>query len=194
MDTRFLYTILVGLVACERLYELRLTRKHRTLLLLRGGRDGESLWQYRAMVAFHTAFLVSCPLEVYLLERPFRAGLAVVAGFVLAAAMALRYWAVRTLGERWMTRVMVVPGEPPVTGGPYRFVRHPNYTAVVLEVASLPLLHSAWLVALVATLLNAVLLFFRIRSEEAALLSLPGYERLFAGRGRLLPRPRVHRP
>jgi methyltransferase len=88
-------------------------------------------------------------------------------------AQALRWWCITTLGKRWSTRVVVVPGLPLVTGGPYRWLRHPNYVAVVVEGFALPLVHSAWLTALVFTLANAALLRIRIGVEDAALAAAP---------------------
>jgi methyltransferase len=98
--------------------------------------------------------------------------LSVFAGIVLGAAMALRWWTLATLGERWTTRVLVVPGEEMVSSGPYRWLRHPNYLAVVLEIAAIPMIHCAWLTALVFTIANLVLLRERIRVEEEALSRL----------------------
>ncbi len=106
---------------------------------------------------------------------------------VLLGAQALRYWAVVSLGPAWNVRVIVVPGDPPIRGGPYRFVRHPNYLAVLVEGIALPLIHTAWLTAVVMTVLNAILLRARIRCEEAALERYCGYEGRFAGTPRLLP-------
>ena len=100
-------------------------------------------------------------------------------------AQGLRWWAVATLGPRWSTRVIVVPGEPPVTTGPYRWLRHPNYLAVVLEMACLPLAWGMWRLALVFSLGNAAILWFRIRDEERALG--PEWKRAFEGKGRLVP-------
>ena len=112
-------------------------------------------------------------------------------GFVALAlalvAQALRYWAITTLGPRWNTRVIVLPEAEPVTGGPYRFIRHPNYVAVVLELAVLPLVHGAWLTALVFTVGNALLLRVRIRVEEEALGA--HYAKSFSNTPRMLPRP-----
>ncbi len=188
MDSRLAYCLLVAGVGVERLYELQLTRRNWTRARARGGREAEPPWQYRAMVAFHTLLLLAAPTEVLLLKRPFQLGLGVAMLGIVVLAQALRYWAVATLGERWMTRVVVVPGDSPIVSGPYRFVRHPNYLAVVLEVLALPLVHGAWLTALVGSILNAGLLGLRIRSEEAALRTLLGYDALLAPKGRLLPR------
>ena len=103
-------------------------------------------------------------------ERPFVPAVAALAGAALLFTMALRYWAVSSLGDRWNTRVLVEPGVPAVSGGPYRFLRHPNYLAVVVEVAALPMLHTAWLTAIVFTVLDAWMLRVRIAVEERALL------------------------
>ena len=92
---------------------------------------------------------------------------------LVVASQALRWWCIATLGPRWNTRVIVVPGMAPVTSGPYRFLRHPNYVAVVVEGIALPLVHAAWITALVFTVLNAALLVVRIRVEDAALATLP---------------------
>jgi methyltransferase len=100
--------------------------------------------------------------------------LAVVSVLALLAAQFLRMWMMRTLGDRWTTRVMVVPGEELITAGPYRWLRHPNYLVVVLEIASLPLVHSAWLTAAVFSILNAVLLWYRVGLEEDALQRYSG--------------------
>jgi methyltransferase len=86
----------------------------------------------------------------------------------------LRWWCIKTLGPRWNTRVIVVPGMPPVLSGPYRLFSHPNYVAVVVEGFALPLVHTAWVTALLFTVLNVPLLAVRLRVEEAALASLPG--------------------
>ena len=90
----------------------------------------------------------------------------------MLAARGLRWWCITTLRHQWNTRVVVIPGAPRVTGGPYRLIPHPNYVAVVVEGIALPLVHSAWLTALVFTVLNAALLHTRVRIEESALVSL----------------------
>jgi methyltransferase len=121
------------------------------------------------MVALHSALFAAAPAEVFLADRPFlpRLGMPVLA--LLAGAFALRYWAIAALGDRWCTRVIVPPGEPLVAAGPYRFLRHPNYLAVAVEVPALALVHTAWLTAIVFGALNLLLLRLRIRVEDAAL-------------------------
>jgi methyltransferase len=186
--TQTLYLSLVVAVALERLIELAITRRNlawaRQHRAREHGRD-----HYAWMVATHASFLVACPAEVIALDRPFLPLLGVPMLVLLAGAMALRYWAIATLGRRWTTRVLVVPGLPVVTGGPYRWLRHPNYLAVMIEVAALPLVHSAWLTAVVWSAANALVLRARIRSEEAALRRDSDYDRAMAGRRALVPSP-----
>lgn len=181
-DTRLLYTLLVAAVAAGRLIELRIAERHRRSLLARGGFEAGA-GHYPWMVALHTAFLISCPLEVWLLDRPFIPLLAGIMLVLLIGAVALRWWVIATLGERWTTRIVCLPGAPPITGGPYRILRHPNYLAVAAEIAALPLVHAAWITALAFSVLNAWLLRVRIRAEEAALGSVSDYKAAF-GTGR----------
>jgi methyltransferase len=186
VDSRVLYTGLVALVAVQRLAELRLAERNRARALAAGGFEAES-GHYRSMVLLHGLWIAACPLEVWLLDRPFRPALAAAMLLLFALAMALRYWVIRTLGERWTTRIVVLPGAPPITGGPYRYLRHPNYLAVIVELLALPLIHGAWATALLAGVGNALVLRVRIAAEERALAGVSDYGAAFAGRPRLLP-------
>jgi methyltransferase len=107
--------------------------------------------------------------EVLCRPRPFRRSLAGLAAALVAVGQALRYAAILTLGSRWTARVVTLPGVPPLSQGIYRYLRHPNYLGVVLEIAAVPLLHSAWWTAVAFSLANLLLLRARIRVEEAAL-------------------------
>lgn len=167
-DSRVLYTGLVAIVAVMRLVELAISRSHVARLKARGAVEVGS-GQYPWMVAVHTAFLIACPLEVWMLSRPLIAPLALAMLVLLALAAGVRYWVIATLGDRWSTRVVVLPDEPPLTTGPFRWFRHPNYAAVIVEFAALPMVHAAWLSALVFSTANAVVLRRRIRVEDAAL-------------------------
>ena len=140
---------------------------------------------FKVMTVLHTAFLFSCVGEVVLLHRPFPGALGWAALGVAVLAQGLRYWAIFTLGERWNTRIIFVPGARPVTSGPYRFIRHPNYVAVILELFAVPLIHGGYLTAIVFTLANAAMLTVRIRAEEAALGA--EYARAFSRRPRFIP-------
>jgi len=171
IDSRLLYTGLVAAVAAARLVELRVARMNLERLLARGGVEAGA-GHYPAMVALHALWLLACPAEVWLLDRPLLPPLAAAMLVLLAAAMALRYWAIASpggLGGRWTTRIVVLPGAPLIETGPYRLLRHPNYLAVVVEILALPLVHTAWITAIVATAANAMILAVRIRAEEAAL-------------------------
>ena len=121
------------------------------------------------MVGFHAALLVACIGEPALRPGPWPAPVAIPAAVAVLLAEGLRWWAVASLGGRWTTRVLVLPGVPPVRSGPYRWLRHPNYLAVIVELAALPLAVGAWRTAAVATVVNAVLLGVRIRAEEGAM-------------------------
>ena len=139
------------------------------------------------MALLHTGLLIASPLEVFQLNRPWVPLLGIVMLLFLAGTMALRYWAITSLGDRWTTRVFVVPGEPPVAKGPYRWLRHPNYLAVITEVAVLPLIHGAWWTAIAFSIGNALVLRTRIRVEEEALAKHSDYQGVFGERPRIVP-------
>ncbi len=163
-----IYTVLVVLVALERLVELVVSNRN---LQWSRARDGveTGFSHYPVMVALHTGLLVGCLLEVWLGDRSFIPALGWPMLALVVISQALRWWCIRTLGPRWNTRVVVVPALSRVTVGPYAHLSHPNYVAVVVEGFALPLVHSAWVTALVFSALNAVLLTVRIRVENAAL-------------------------
>jgi methyltransferase len=167
-DSRIAYTVLIAVVTLQRLWELGASTRHQRVLKARGAFE-VGAGHYPWMVALHSTFLLSCVAEVWLLDRPWRPLIAAVAMLVLGAALTLRWWTLATLGDRWTTRVMVVPGENLVTSGPYRWLRHPNYLVVVMEIAAIPTVHCAWLTGAVFTFANLVLLSQRIRIEERAL-------------------------
>ncbi len=179
-----LYLGLLALVALERGVELVVSARNARLARARGGVEAGQ-GHYPVMALFHGLFLVACAVEVVLLRRPFPGALGWAALAAVLGAQALRYWAIATLGWRWNTRIVVLPGVAPVTAGPYRWVRHPNYVAVIAEMVALPLVHGAWLAALVFSLGNAWLLRVRIRAEEEA-LGEP-WRHAFAGRPRFVP-------
>ncbi|MGW2652232.1 isoprenylcysteine carboxyl methyltransferase family protein [Streptomyces sp. NPDC001478] len=167
------YAALVLAVAAERLAELAVALRNTRWARARGGRES-GRGHYPAMVALHTGLLAGCLVETSLADRPFVPVVGWTMTAVVVAAQALRWWCIRTLGHRWNTRVVVVPGLPLVTGGPYRLLRHPNYVAVAAEGLALPLVHGAWVTAVVFTVLNAALMAVRVRCEDAALAAASG--------------------
>ncbi|MBJ7464994.1 MAG: isoprenylcysteine carboxyl methyltransferase family protein [Mycolicibacterium sp.] len=161
----YLFIVLIGL---ERLVELAVSRRNANWSFARGGREfGQG--HYPVMVAMHSALLLSCMAEVAFAHRPFIPALGWPMVAVVAASTVVRWWCVATLGKRWNPRLIIVPGAELVRSGPYRWIHHPNYTAVAVEVAALPLVHSAWLTAIVFTIANAAVLRVRITAENLAL-------------------------
>jgi methyltransferase len=149
-------------VAFQRLSELLVARRNTAELLARGARE-HAPGHYPLIVAVHAGWLAT--LFWLAPGRSIHWPLF----FLFLLLQAGRLWVLRTLGPRWTTRIIVLPGEPLVTGGPFRFVRHPNYLVVIGEIAVLPLVFGLWQVALVFSLLNALVLWIRIRAEERAL-------------------------
>jgi len=140
---------------------------------------------YRVMVAMHTLFLASCAAESIIVAHAISPIVSAVALVSALLAQVIRYAAVVTLGERWNTRIIVMPGTVPVTRGLYRWIRHPNYVAVVIEIAALPLIRGCWITAMVFTIANALILAVRIPAEERALGA--NYSEAFGGVARFLP-------
>ena len=171
MSSDSLYVGLVVAVAAVRVVELGVSERNRRWSLAHGGIESGA-GHYPVMVVLHTGLLVGAVAEVLLLDRPFLPWLGWPMLALLVAAHLLRWWCISSLGRQWCTRIVVVPGSPRVTTGPYRWLKHPNYLAVVVEGFALPLVHTAWITAAVFTVANAVLLRTRIAAEEQALQAL----------------------
>jgi methyltransferase len=168
MSSEVWFTLLVVLMAMERLAELVVSKRNAAWSFAQGGVE-KGRRHYVLMVLLHTGLLVGALLEVWLRRPDVIPALAGVMLLAVLLSQALRWWCIVTLGRRWNTRVIVVPGLPLVTRGPYRWFAHPNYVAVVVEGVALPLVHTAWITAVVFTVLNASLLTVRVRVENAAL-------------------------
>ena len=169
------YLVLVLLTGGERVVELVVSKRNAAAAFARGGVEyGQAHFPW--MVALHTGLLLACIAEVFLLDRPFIPWLGWPMLAIVVLCQAGRYWCIAALGPQWNTRVIVVPGAGAVTArGPYRWtwLPHPNYVIVAVEGIALPLVHTAWITAIVFTLLNAVLLLrFRIPVENEALKKL----------------------
>lgn len=166
------FVVVVALVGVERLAELVVSKRNAAWSLTRGGQEtGQG--HYPVMVVLHTGLLIAMLVEAFVRRPEVPPGLAWTMLALVVAAQGLRWWCITVLGHRWNTRVIVVPGLAPVRSGPYRLFSHPNYVAVVIEGIALPMLHASWITAVVFTVLNAALLTVRIRTENAALASLP---------------------
>ncbi len=165
------YAVLIVALTGERVVELIVSKRNWEWSRERGGTEFGA-GHYPAMVGLPTALLAGCLIETFALHRPFIPALGWPKLAVVVGAQALRWWCITTLGPQWNTRVIVVPGASRVSGGPYRFVSHPNYVAVVAEGIAVPLVHTAWVTAVAFTVLNAVLLRSRIAVENRALADL----------------------
>jgi methyltransferase len=162
-----LASIILALVTLQRLGELALARHNTNRLLARGaveiGAD-----HYPLLVSVHAAWLIS----LWVWGRDQDVNLLALALFIVMQGF--RLWILATLGSRWTTRIIVLPGEPLVRAGPYRYLSHPNYTVVAAEIALLPLALDLPLLALIFTALNAAVLVIRIRVEARALSAVSG--------------------
>lgn len=169
-----LYTIFVLATGLERLYELRISKVNARIAMEQGGNEvGRRHFPW--MVALHTSLLLGAIAEVWIFDRPFIIWLGIPMLIITLACQFARYWIISTLGWQWNTRVIVVPGAQRIRRGPYRFrwLRHPNYWIVVIEGIALPMIHTAWVTAVIFTILNAILLLgFRVPTEDEALKEL----------------------
>ncbi|WP_424102085.1 isoprenylcysteine carboxyl methyltransferase family protein [Moorena producens] len=185
MLTKYIFIGIVVAVILQRLLEVRLSDRNRTEILQRGGKEhGNNL--LGAVRILQVSWYIAMITEVWYLERPF---MPVLAAFALTATIAgqvLRYLSMQALEWRWTLPIMTVPGMPVVKSGLYRYLRHPNWLGVILEIAFLPLIHSAYLTAIVFSLANAILMSKRIQTEEKALSENTNYASIFANKPRFL--------
>lgn len=155
--------IILTLITLQRLAELFLAKRNTARLMARGGTEVGAT-HYPLIMVLHAAWLAALWLVVpgdAALSAPF-----LIAAITLQGA---RYWVISTLGPYWTTRIITVPEAPLIDKGPYRFVKHPNYIVVVMEIALIPLIFGAWKVAIIFSVLNAIMLAIRIRAENEAL-------------------------
>jgi methyltransferase len=180
------YLILLCVVAVLRLCELRISRRHQQEMITRGASKVDEP-RFRWMVVLHTGVLIGAAVEVVFLKRPFIPVLAAVCFPLFLAANAVRWWVIRTLGEHWNVQVMNSTGLGVITSGPFRYVRHPNYAAVFTEMLVLPLIHTAWITAMVGSAAHILVLSQRLRTEEQVLFSDAHYRDAMSGKPRFLP-------
>ncbi len=184
---RITYTILVAGVGLGRVIELRVSRR-RQHRLERAGMVKVPEPHFRAMVGLHGGVLAGSVLEVWLLKRRFRPHLALPALVTFLATNVLRWWVIQTLAEHWNVEVMNSLPWGVVAHGPYRFIRHPNYVAVFLELLALPLIGSAWLTAVIGSIAHVWVLKQRIGTEESVLLAHSTYREAMGPKPRFVPR------
>lgn len=180
------YLGLLVAVALLRIFELRVSRRHQQSLVKQGAvkvNQPSLLW----LALVHTGVLICAALEVVFLRRPFIPLLAAIMLVLFIGANVVRLWVVITMGQHWNVQVVNSTSLGVIVSGPFRFVRHPNYAAVFVELFSLPLIHTAWLTALVGSLVHAVAISQRISVEESVLLANAEYRAAMAAKPRFLP-------
>ncbi|QYO67395.1 isoprenylcysteine carboxyl methyltransferase family protein [Leptolyngbya sp. 7M] len=189
MDTRFLFLIIILLVLLQRLWELRISKANEIYLLHHGGqvRGSNNL---KLVKFLQLGWFAAMILEVWWSNRPLIPLLASLALLLLMTGQLLRYGSMKALGHRWTLPLITLPGVAAVDSGVYRFLRHPNWLGVILEIAALPLVHNAWITAALFSFINALLMVDRVRQEEQTLSRDSDYERLMGGRPRFLWLPR----
>jgi len=180
------YLSLLLLVALLRIVELQISRRHQREMVAHGAAKVNDP-RFRWMVLLHTGVLVGAAVEVVFLHRPFIPVLAAVCFVIFLAANVVRWWVIRTLGEHWNVQIMNSTGLGVITTGPFRYVRHPNYAAVFVEMLVLPLIHTAWITAIAGSLAHIVVLSQRLSTEERVLFSDAQYRAAMAGKPRFLP-------
>lgn len=188
VDTRALFIALLAAVGVGRLLEMRLSRRHARDLESRGFRR-EPERGFAVMVGLHTGVLVGAAIEVLVADRRPPAALAVAAGTLFVLANALRWWVIRTMAGHWNVRVVNALAMGVVTDGPFRWVRHPNYVAVFTELLALPLIHGAYVTALVGAAAHIIVLARRIALEERVLFAHAAYRATMGRKPRFLPLP-----
>lgn len=183
-------TAYIGLllaVGLGRLIEMRISARHQRRLAAQGVVKVPEK-NFRWIVLLHIGVLVSAGLEVVLFRRPLIPGLALAMGLLFVVANGLRWWVIATLSEHWNIQVMTSTRLGVVTRGPYRWIRHPNYVAVFLELLALPLIHTAWLTAVLGGVAHVWILRWRVAVEETVLLADPAYQVTMGEKPRFLPR------
>jgi len=181
------FIALLILVGIERLVEVGISNRNQRKMRAQGAQQVPEP-QYPWLVMFHGIVLVSSGAEVLFLHRPFIPALAAVMFVLFILSNVLRWWVISLLGGLWNVQIMDSSRIGFITTGPYRWIRHPNYLGVILEVFSLPLIHTAWLTCVFGTLGYLLILRGRIRTEEGALMANPAYRLAMGDKPRLLPK------
>jgi methyltransferase len=185
--SRIAYVMLLVAVGAGRFIELGVSRRNQKSLIAKdASRVSEPRFQW--MMFVHAIVLVGAGLEVILLRRPLIPALAISMGILALLSNMLRWWVIRTLRSHWNVQIMNSARLGVVSSGPYRWVRHPNYVAVFVELISLPLIYSAWISAVVAAVGNGWVLYSRIEVEDQMLLSDAGYREAMGNKPRFLPK------
>jgi methyltransferase len=181
-----IYPAFVLLILVESLVEAAISRKNSSALIARGAID-VAPYLLPLMVVLYILQFAGSVFEYYKAAREVSLNWLIIFGSIVLVAKALKFWAISSLGSFWTMKVLIVPGSEAVTKGPYRWIRHPNYIAVVTESLALPLMGKAYFTTLGVALVFSCLLFLRIRAEEQALMQYTDYAKTMATKRRFIP-------
>jgi methyltransferase len=187
MSTKYIFIGIIFAVILQRLFELRISKNNEAYVLSQGGKKhGDNL--LGVVKVMQVSWWIAAIAEVWYLDRPFIFTLAFVCLSITLLGQVLRYLSMQALDRRWTLPIMTIPGLPAVDRGIYRYLRHPNWLGVILEIAALPLIHGAYLTAIVFSIANALLMMQRVQTEEQALAEHSNYPMIFADRPRFIPK------
>ncbi|MFJ8237772.1 isoprenylcysteine carboxyl methyltransferase family protein [Ureibacillus sp. NPDC094379] len=168
-----IFFIIVSFVIAQRLIEVSVAKRNEKRMLRKGAYEvGAS--HYPIMILLHVSFFISLIIEVLLVDRPL-SPIFLLLFIIFLGTQALRIWCLSTLGEYWNTKIIILPGANVVKKGPYKYIRHPNYLVVCIEILLLPTMFQAYFTAIIFTLLNFIMLSVRIPMEEKALMEATNY-------------------
>lgn len=173
------------IIIVQRVSELFIARRNEAHMKSMGGEE-HGRDHYPLIVAVHLLFLLSFTLEVIVFNKEVSPLWMMILPVILITQI-IRYWAVVSLGAFWNTKIIIVPDLEVVAKGPYRFMRHPNYLVVAVEILFLPIFFQAYATAILFTVLNAAVLTIRIREEEKALMQHTDYKKSFLNKRRFIP-------
>ncbi|TDL82639.1 hypothetical protein E2R53_03455 [Peribacillus frigoritolerans] len=180
-----IFYLFLFIIIGQRVSELWIARRNEAHMKRMGGEE-HGIRHYPLIVAVHLLFLLSFALEVILFNKEISPLWMIILPIILITQI-IRYWAVFSLGPFWNTKILIVPDIEVVAKGPYRFMRHPNYLVVAVEILFLPILFQAYFTAILFTILNAAILSIRIPAEEKALMEHTNYKKAFLAKKRFIP-------
>lgn len=163
-----LFSCIVAVIIAQRLLELKISKRNVAVLLAQGAKEQPAFY-YRLVIVLQIFWFLAMLGEVWIFNRPFLPLLATIAIFTTLVGQYLRYLSMLALGSRWTLPVMILPEASIIKSGIYRYLKHPNWLGVFLEIPAVPLIHSAYLTAITCSIGNAILMIPRIQHEEKAL-------------------------
>ncbi|MDQ0228821.1 isoprenylcysteine carboxyl methyltransferase family protein [Metabacillus malikii] len=181
-----IFTIVFIILLLERISELMIAKRNEKWMLRHGAVEFGTE-HYGVIVAHHCMFLMCFALEVLYFDKSISQFWMIIVPILLIAQF-IRYWAILSLGNYWNTKVIIIPGTYIEVKGPYKFLKHPNYLIVIIEILFIPLLFKAYATAIVFSILNFIVIETRIRVEEEALELYPNYHELFFNKSRFVPK------